>query len=127
MTTEVIAGLIGAATAALIAVLNGYLTSKARVVEVVRERRIDCYPRVWLMTSMMSVWPRSVLTQGDLNGLYFALRRWYYETGGMYLSENASARYRDLQGLLARILSNLQAGRDDETSNSSAWRPPRAR
>ena len=106
MPTEIVAGLIGAAATALLAILNSYLTSRAQVAEEVRKARLDCYSQLWTLTSLVSVWPRSDPGLEDLQRLHRALRRWYYEVGGLYMSENARGRYGEVQKLLARVVAN---------------------
>lgn len=54
MPTEIVAGLIGAAATALLAILNSYLTSRAQVAEEVRKARLDCYTQLWTLTSLVS-------------------------------------------------------------------------
>jgi hypothetical protein len=109
MSTEIVAGLIGAAATALLAILNSYLTSRAQVAEEIRKARLTSYAELWRLTSLVSVWPRSDPTVEDLEGLHRALRKWYFEVGGLYLSENARARYGEVQKLLARVVANFQS------------------
>ena len=105
MSPEIVAGLIGAAATAILAILNRYLTSKTQVAEEVREARLDCYPPLWKLTSLVSVWPRSDPSSEDLRALHLALRRWYYTDGGLYMSENARDRYGEVQKLLALMVA----------------------
>jgi hypothetical protein len=116
MSTEIVAGLIGAAATALLAILNSYLTSRTQVAEEVRQARIACYPQLWRLTSLVSVWPRSDPTLEDLHGLHRALRRWYYEVGGLYLSENARDRYGEVQELLAGVVAHLRSWQPETTA-----------
>lgn len=109
MSTEVVAGLVGAAATALLAVVNSFLASRVRVAEEVRKGRLDSYPHLWRLTSLVSVWPRSDPALADLEMLHRALRRWYYEAGGLYLSENARRRYTEVQRLLAHVAANFDA------------------
>lgn len=110
MSPEIVAGLVGAATTAALAILNGFLTSRAQVAEEVRTARMNSYPWLWKLTSMLSFWPRTDLSLQDLQKLQRALRRWYFEVGGLYLSENARARYGQVQELLVGVAANLESG-----------------
>jgi hypothetical protein len=56
--------------------------------------------------------------------LHYKLREWYYDVGGLYLSENARARYGDMQELLDVYLAPRSP--DDDTpvpqpSSGKAW------
>jgi|SRR5215216_5565277 len=68
MSPEIVAGLVGAAATAVLAILNSYLTSRAQVAEEVRKARLDAYPKLWRLTSLVSVWPRSDPRLEDLQG-----------------------------------------------------------
>ena len=93
MSPEIVAGLVGAAATAVLAILNSYLTSRAQVAEEVRKARLYAYPELWRLTSLVSVWPRSDPRLEDLQGLQRDLRRWYFDVGGgLYMSENARDR-----------------------------------
>ena len=61
---------------------------------------------------MISRWPRTDATWSHICDLHVTLRTWYYETGGLYLSENARRRYGSLQELLAQFL-DLNQDKDD--------------
>lgn len=110
MTETLVTAVVAAVTTALLAALKGHLSSRAAVATEVRERRFDCYPQLWKMTSSISIWPRTDVTFGNLERLHLALRRWYYESGGLYMSENARDRYGELQKLLAGMLANQGTG-----------------
>ena len=45
------------------------------------------------------------LRWADLETRHLALRRWYFATGGLYLSRRSTARLNDLQSLLSAYLS----------------------
>jgi hypothetical protein len=49
---------------------------------------------------------------GDLEELHRKLRRWYYDTGGLYLSELARKRYGDVQELIEALLKHKRGRRD---------------
>jgi hypothetical protein len=97
------------ATAALVsglvtAAVTGWLAGRAKVSEELRELRLSHYPPVWKRTSMLSRWPQTDATYTDLERLHVDLRRWYYGLGGVVLSENARARYGELQALVGTHL-----------------------
>jgi hypothetical protein len=82
-----------------------WLGTRSRVSEELRERRVEVYQPIWQRTRTLSQWPRTDATVADVEHLHRDLRRWYYDVGGIYLSENARTRYGDVQELLARYLN----------------------
>jgi len=96
--------LVGVLGAVLGAALSSWLAGRAKAADAVRELRLKAYPAVWEQTSVISRWPRTDATWSHLCDLHVTLRTWYFETGGLYLSENARRRYGSLQQLLAQLL-----------------------
>jgi hypothetical protein len=113
VSTAVISAVAGIAVASGIALVKGAIASRSRENEELRDWRLKSYPAVWKLTSAVPRWPHSNPTYRDLWSLHYQLRDWYYQTGGLYLSENARARYGSVQGLLDIYLVNRP--RDDQT------------
>jgi hypothetical protein len=83
--------LIGIAGTVLGALVNGALATRAKVNEEMRQLRLNSYPLLWQLTSSFSRWPRVTNTYADLEELHRWFRSWYYEAGGLHLSENSRA------------------------------------
>ena len=98
--------LVGVVGAVLGAVLSSWLAGRAKAADAVRDVRLKAYPLVWEQTSVVSRWPHTDANWAHLSDLQLALRTWYYETGGLYLSENARRRFGSLQELLAAMLDH---------------------
>jgi hypothetical protein len=96
--------LIGIAGTVLGALVNGALATRAKVNEEMRQLRLNSYPLLWQLTSSFSRWPRMTNTYADLEELHRWFRSWYYEAGGLHLSENSRARYKEVQELMAAHL-----------------------
>jgi hypothetical protein len=113
ITTAVIAGIAAIVGGASVALVQGFIASRGKENEELRNWRLKVYPAVWRLTSTVPRWPQADPTYHDLWDVHLALRKWYYESGGLYLSENARARYGEMQELLDAYLD----GRDraDET------------
>jgi hypothetical protein len=79
---------------------NTWLANRSKVSEELREQRLKAYPEVWKQTSAFSRWPRNGVDHAELARFHRELRRWYYEVGGLYMSEHARARYGDMQELV---------------------------
>ena len=109
LSPEIVAGLVGAAATAVLAILNSYLSSRTQVAEEVRKARLESYPKLWRLTSLLSVWPRTDPKLEHLKRLHRDLRRWYFDIGGLYLSENARDRYGEVQEILALVLANFDS------------------
>jgi len=76
-----------------------------------RERRITAYSELWKKTGTLPQWPRNrELTYQDLLNLTDELRKWYFETGGMYLSATARKAYGEVQESLTCVLAKGNAG-----------------
>lgn len=86
-----------------------------------RERREAVYKLVWDITRQLPAYPPDAdASRMVLKTLNEQLRDWYFDGGGMYLSEPAAFAYRNLQqGLLAQWAGKdldeklLRAGADD--------------
>jgi hypothetical protein len=77
-----------------------------------RARRITAYGPLWRTTGALPYWPRnSEITYHDLQILTADLCKWYYETGGMYLSTPARKAYGEAQDSLRLVLEEHQEGR----------------
>jgi hypothetical protein len=115
----IISATAGLATATLGATVKGYLDRRADTDDELRSVRIKAYPPVWTLTSALSFRPDARLTYSELRALDRELHDWYYGTGsqsglqespgGLYLSENARARYGDLRNLINARLKNADA------------------
>jgi hypothetical protein len=113
ITTAVIAGIAAIVGGASVALVQGFVASRGKENEELRNWRLKVYPAVWRLTSTVPRWPQADPTHHDLWDLHLAFRKWYYESGGLYLSENARARYGEMQELLDAYLDGRD--RDDET------------
>ncbi|HXH14462.1 MAG TPA: hypothetical protein VNP04_32445 [Alphaproteobacteria bacterium] len=77
-----------------------------------RARRITAYSELWKKTCALPQWPRNrELTYQDLRSLTDDFRKWYFETGGMYLSTKAREAYGEVQESLASVLEKARDGR----------------
>jgi hypothetical protein len=107
-------GLVVAGAALVTGIISSLVTSwlagREKANEELREQRVNAYPQIWRLTGAVSVWPRTQATWSDLEQLHLRLRRWYYTTGGLYLSEHARQRYGDVQNVIAAHLGQRGGG-----------------
>jgi hypothetical protein len=104
ISTPLLIALIGIAGTVLGALVNGALATRAKINEEMRQLRLNSYPLLWQLTSRFSRWPRMTNTYADLEEFHRQFRVWYYDTGGLHLSENSRARYGEVQELMATHL-----------------------
>lgn len=104
-----VAAVVGFAVAAVLALINSWLSGREKVAEGVRTQRIAAYPAAWRRTGVVSRWPRTDARREHLVRLHEDLRRWYYAEGGMYLSTRARKRYEHLQLVLEAFLSQPES------------------
>src|SRR5437762_2234740 len=98
MTTDItpliLAG-IALGSSIITAEVNSWLGGRAHTSEELRESRLKAYPSAWLLTAGFSRWPRTTATYADIEGSHRQLRAWYFQDGGLFMSENSRARYGD--------------------------------
>ena len=100
-TFALVSAAIAVGSGFISAALNSWLQGRAQVSTELREARTKLYPVVWEHTKLVSQWPWTDATFADLERLHLTLRSWYYDGGGLYLSENSRGRYGDVQELIA--------------------------
>jgi hypothetical protein len=104
-----VAAVVGFVVAAVLALINSWLSGREKVAEGVRTQRIAAYPTAWRRTGVVSRWPRTDASREHIVRLHEDLRRWYYAEGGMYLSTRARKRYEHLQLVLEAFLSQPES------------------
>lgn len=90
--------------------------SEAALIQVdvdLRLRRIAVYEPLWKLTALLPRWPRNDdLSYEELHRFSQALRQWYFDGGGMYLSRTTNANgYYPLQLALEKLLSQHKTGK----------------
>jgi hypothetical protein len=107
-------GFLGTATAAAIA---AYAGTKHRIraelegqydVEL-RNSRLKVYPELWCKLEPLAKYarePPGLPKRKEIETLSLALRKWYFETGGLYLSAESRQAYFDLQDALTVVVTS---------------------
>jgi hypothetical protein len=113
ISLAVVTAVLGLLTAGVLAVVNNWINARAGVDENLRTRRLEQYPALWSATAAVSRWPSAVVSRGSLEDLHRTLRSWYYGQGGLFLSEQARARYGDVQELIAALLTVARGDASD--------------
>lgn len=101
--------LVSAITGAILAYLGAIWRTRSQarqfIHEKIHESRSRLYPQAWKLTGQLPLRPKTQqLTYASINELSIALRDWYYQEGGMYLSGGARRAYSDCQDTLCNIV-----------------------
>jgi hypothetical protein len=104
MSQQLAAALIGVVVGAVAAWLKAVLAIREKANEELRGLRIAAYPRGYLLTAPLSLWPPASMSYDELFQLNLALRRWYFTCGGLYLSARSRDRYGDMKQLICAYL-----------------------
>jgi len=88
-----------------------------------RKHRIAAYSVLWKMTSVLPRWPRAKdLTYRQLQQFSADMRVWYFEVGGLYLSERSMRDYSVLQDKIWSVLDQIAEPDRDRTVQGSDLR-----
>jgi hypothetical protein len=103
----ILGALLGAATTYLVAVLKLRKELEYRYDTDLRDKRIPQYLELWKLLEVLAKYarPREV-TCDDLRTLATSLRQWYFEKGGLYLSERSRGAYFALQDAIKTELDS---------------------
>jgi hypothetical protein len=107
-------GLVGSATAATIAAYAGTrhrirAELESKYDAALRDLRLGVYPDLWHALEPLAKYsrdPPGLLGRDEITGLSVALRKWYFEKGGLYLSAETREAYFDLQDGLTVVVGS---------------------
>lgn len=110
-----VVGAIGVAVGGAATYIQGALAARAKTGEGLRDLRLAAYPAIWQETAVVSQHPPADVTWSDIKTLQLGCRRWYYATGGLFLSQRSQERYTELQKLLgARLVGRADLDQVDD-------------
>jgi hypothetical protein len=107
----IITGLFGVVSGALVAYLGAILKFRkeleAEYDKDLRNKRIESYKELWKNLELLARYDRpGPLTPETLKDLSVAMREWYFEVGGLFLSEEARKTYFDLKQSLKNLIDD---------------------
>ena len=104
VTSGLASAVVGGALTYVTAVLKIRRDLAARYDADLRRDRISVYKQLWSKLEPLAKYaPAKALTHDDAHGLASALRSWYFEEGGLFLSEPARNAYFGLQEALKTV------------------------
>lgn len=104
VTTVLGAGL-GLLTGAVLALLASSQRLEVEYDIELRKHRIEAYQALWKILEPLAYYsPPSAVTYAVARDLSQALRSWYFEVGGLFLSEGSREAYFDLQKGLGGVI-----------------------
>jgi hypothetical protein len=107
----IITGLFGIASGAILAYLGAVLKFRkdleAEYDKDLRNRRIKAYQELWKHLQLLARYDRpKPLTSQTLGELSVAMRHWYFEVGGLFLSEETRNTYFDLKQAIQQVVES---------------------
>lgn len=114
----IITGLFGVVSGAILAYLGAILKFRkdleAAYDKDLRNKRIEVYKELWNQLQLLARYDQpEPLNPRTLEKLSVAMRRWYFETGGLYLSEEARVNYFDLKRAIKELLESAKYGENE--------------
>jgi hypothetical protein len=118
-------GLVGSAIAAAIAAYAGtrrrvLAELEAQYDSKLRDSRLGVYPKLWAELEPLAKYarePPGYPARDEITRLSVALRKWYFQTGGIYLSAEAREAYFQLQDALTTVVTSKRWKAVDDTSD----------
>jgi hypothetical protein len=105
LVTTVLGAGLGLVTGALLALLASRKRLEVEYDIELRKHRIEAYQALWKILEPLAYYsPPSAVTYAVARDLAQALRSWYFEVGGLFLSEESREAYFDLQKGLGGVI-----------------------
>jgi hypothetical protein len=104
--TILVSSVSGGVVAFVGATIKDALDFRTKIDEGLRELRKPVYAELWKQTGALPKWPREQITYDALLSLSKEFRKWYFQTGGMYLSRSSQKRYTVVQDVIKSKLDS---------------------
>lgn len=121
LVTGVVSAIIAAVSTYISAVVKYRREIEADFDKGIRNERIRTYPELWKHLELLARFDRpSTMDVRHLQGLSVAMRKWYFESGGIFLSEPTRGSYFDLKARLQRDIESVDPKADGPTEVANA-------
>jgi hypothetical protein len=113
VTTELVTAVAGLISGAILTYFKFRKDLEAEYDRDLRTRRLKVYADLWKHLKLVARYDRpKPLVHSTLSELTVAMRDWYFDCGGLYLSEEARTAYFTLKATIQKVLSNPKYERD---------------
>jgi hypothetical protein len=111
LLSTLITGLIGVASGAILAYFGAVVKFRkdleAEYDKDLRNRRLEVYKELWKHLKVLARYDRpKPLTPQTLDELSISLREWYFDVGGLYLSEHTRDIYFEIKKMIQGLLES---------------------
>jgi hypothetical protein len=118
ITVAIVTGLFGILSGVLLTYLGAVLKFRkdleAEYDKDLRSTRIKVYQGLWNSLQLLARYDRpEPLNPKTLGKLSLEMREWYFQTGGLYLSEETRNSYFDLKETIRKVLDSPKYRPDD--------------
>lgn len=128
LIVSIVSGLVGASITYLFAILKLRKELEIKYDTDLREKRIPQYLELWKLLEALAKYARpKQLTIDDLHKLTASLRQWYFEKGGLFLSDRSRDTYFGLQEAIKEILSGRTHQAPESEIDESTYETLRAK
>src|SRR5215831_3072031 len=117
IVVAIVTGVLGIISGALVAYVSAVLKFRkdleAAYDKDLRDQRLKVYEDLWQRLDLVARYDRpKPLNASTLQELTVSMRQWYFEKGGLYLSEESRKTYFDLKNTIQELLNGpkYQAG-----------------
>ncbi len=115
MIISIISGLVGAFITYILAILKLRKELEIKYDTNLRDKRIPEYKELWKLLEDLAKYARpKQLTVDDLHKLTASLRQWYFEEGGIFLSDSSRDTYFALQEAIKEVLAGRSQAPESE-------------
>jgi hypothetical protein len=112
LVTTIISGLVGAFTGLLAAYVKNRIDYQHEIRSDLWNKRYNAYTKIWKMTQAIPRWPKNdSLTYQQLVDLSVGFQEWYFNDGGILLSESGREKYGTMQEGITNILNHQKTER----------------
>jgi hypothetical protein len=79
-----------------------------------QENRLEAYKELWAMLEPLAKYGRGKVTYNILQKVSDSSRKWYFQTGGIYLTERSRKPYFDWKQAMQNLMDNPQLAGEPE-------------
>jgi hypothetical protein len=110
----VLTAVVGFAVAYMTTLLKFRKDLEAKYDESLRDQRVTVYKELWkLLQPLAQYAPEEPVTRGRMEQLAVALRRWYFEVGGLFCTDQTRDAYFALQKTIEDTIKKIKS-KDEE-------------